>query len=86
MTAKIQEPSVGRIVHFVYGGQHVPAIITDPAFRVVADGREVIEQAMTVFLPAAEPFTTVAMYAGEVSPGTWLDATWHWPEYVPAKD
>jgi hypothetical protein len=27
-----QAPSVGRVVHFVYGNQHIPAIITDPGF------------------------------------------------------
>lgn len=81
-----QVPSVGRIVHFVYGGQHVPAIITDPAFRVVTDAYDAIEQALTVFLPNAEPFTTVAKHADEVAPGTWANATWHWPEFVPNKE
>lgn len=87
-------PSVGRIVHFVYGGQHVPAIITDPAFRAPEDPyREVgmsapegmLMQALTVFLPNAAPFTTIAKHADEVAPGTWLNATWYWPEFVPAK-
>lgn len=25
-----QQPSIGRVVHFVNGDQHVPALITDP--------------------------------------------------------
>ena len=29
-----QTPSIGRVVHFVYGDRHVPAIIIDPAFEV----------------------------------------------------
>lgn len=83
-----QVPSVGRIVHFVYGGQHVPAIITDPAFvcNDVETGSEVTRVALTVFLPNAAPFTTVAAHGDEVGPGTWENATWHWPEYVPAKE
>jgi hypothetical protein len=79
-------PSVGRIVHFMYGGVHVPAIITDPAFVVREDDKpDWTGQALTVFLPAASPFTTVAVHQDEVSPGTWNNATWHWPEYVPDK-
>lgn len=69
-----QTPSVGRIVHFVNGDQHVPAIITDPGEQ--ADS----EQHLTVFPVDAPPFTTVASHSTEATP-----ATWHWPEYVPAK-
>ena len=73
-----QVPSVGRVVHFVYGGVHVPAIITDP-HAVVADfGPGAV--ALTVFPVGEPPFTTVA--EGDA---TAADATWHWPEYVPAK-
>lgn len=80
-----QKPSIGRIVHFVYGGQHVPAIITDPAFQDHGiDGKSEVRilQALTVFLPNAGPFTTVAAHEDEVAPGTWNNTTWHWPERV----
>ncbi len=72
-----QVPSVGRIVHFVYGDKHLAAIITDPAF----DDGERTTQALTVF-PACEAlYVTTAEYDASAKPGTW-----HWPEYVPAKD
>ncbi len=81
-----QVPSVGRVVHFVYGGTHLPAIITDPDFLVHEDEQpDWRGQAMTVFLVNAPPFTTVATHQNEIEPGTWLNGTWHWPEYVPAK-
>lgn len=73
------EPSIGQIVHFMYGGVHVPAIITDPHFTVRVTGEpNWTGQALTVFLPAAKPFTTVAAYQDEVFPGTWNNATWHY--------
>ena len=82
-----QVPSIGRVVHFVYGGVHVPAIITDPAFVVREEGKPDWEgQALTVFLPNAAPFTTVAVHQDEVAPGTWNNATWHWPEFVPPRN
>ncbi|MBK9711584.1 MAG: hypothetical protein IPO81_09710 [Kouleothrix sp.] len=73
--------SIGRIVHFMYGGSHVPAIITDAEWTVREPGNKPdwIGQALTVFLPNAAPFTTVACEQGEVAPGTWVNATWHWP-------
>lgn len=77
---------IGSRVHFVYGGQHVPAIVTDPAFQDHGiDGQDDVRilQALTVFLPNAEPFTTVAEQMGEIAPGTWQNATWHWPEGTP---
>lgn len=79
-----QQPSIGRVVHFVYGSQHVPALITDPAAPVVPlfdeDGNErEPQQALTVFPVGSAPFTTVAAEDADGAPGTW-----HWPEYVPA--
>ena len=69
----------------MYGGVHVPAIITDPDFTVREAGKpHWTGQALTVFLPAAPPFTTVAVQQDEVFPSTWNNATWHWPESVPA--
>lgn len=67
------EPTIGRIVHFVYGGQHLPAIITDPAF----DNGDGPAQAMTVFMVSEPPFTTVATEDPNGANGTW-----HWPEQV----
>lgn len=72
-----QQPSVGRIVHFVYGDKHCAAIITDPAFRVQTDSYDAIEQALTVFPPNEAPFTTCATHDEGGAP-----ATWHWPERV----
>jgi hypothetical protein len=75
-----QVPSVGRMVHFVNGEQHVPAIITDPEYVAsVVDGAPP-EQALTVFPVGEPPFTTVAPLDADGA-----SATWHWPEYVPAK-
>lgn len=71
---KQQVPSVGRVVHFVNGDQHVPAIITDPGEH--ADSM----QALTVFPPNEPPFTTVAPRSDDGTP-----ATWHWPEFVAPK-
>lgn len=71
-----QVPSIGRVVHFVYGEQHCAAIITDPEWDM--DGTP--GQALTVFRPNQEPFTTIAALDPAGAP-----ATWHWPEYVPAK-
>lgn len=71
-------PSIGRIVHFVYGEHHFAAIITDPAFTVREPDRPTWEgQALTVFPPGAAPWTTVAHYDAAGTPGSW-----HWPEFV----
>jgi hypothetical protein len=77
-----QVPSIGRVVHFVYGDQHVPALITDPEYRIIEPAIDdpPIQQALTVFPVGAPPFTTTAIYNQGGAP-----ATWHWPEYVPAK-
>jgi hypothetical protein len=78
-----QVPSIGRIVHFVYGDREVPAIITDPVFhRFDADHPrgEGTEQALTVFPVNAPPFTTAAPFDDSGAA-----ATWHWPEFVPPK-
>lgn len=71
-------PSIGRIVHFINGDLHLPAIITDPAFDA-SDGAPT-EQALTVFPTGKRPFFAVAH---EDSSDTPKPATWHWPEYVP---
>lgn len=73
-----QVPSIGRVVHFVYGDRHVPAIITDPTFAKAEFGPP--SAALTVFPVGETPFTTVAEGDEACAP-----ATWHWPEYVPAK-
>lgn len=69
---RVQTPSIGRVVHFVNGDQHVPALITHPNFN------EQGECALTVFPVNEPPFTTVAAFDPNAVPGTW-----HWPEYVP---
>lgn len=66
-------PSIGRVVHFVYGEKHYPAIITDPDWH--GGG----EQSLTIFPPQSEPFWDVASFDADAKPGTW-----HWLEYVPA--
>jgi hypothetical protein len=78
----VMPPSVGRIVHFVYGDQHCAALITDANYQVdrnPTDPHTGSYQALTVFPPMESPFTTVASLDPNGAP-----ATWHWPEYVPA--
>lgn len=71
-----QVPSVGRVVHYVLeGGKHAPALITEP------DWHEGGEQSLTIFPPQSAPFWEVAPFDADMKPGTW-----HWPEFVPAKD
>jgi hypothetical protein len=79
-----QVPSIGRVVHFVYGDVHVPAIIIDPAFEMRKpedEGGNEVVQSMVVFTMIQGNFHTTARYSADPIPGTW-----HWPEYVPAKD
>ena len=77
-----QVPSVGRVVHFVNGTVHVPALITHPDFPVFDPETEqhVTMQALTVFPVGDVPFTTCAVFDAAAAP-----ATWHWPEFVPGK-
>lgn len=64
----------------MYGGDHVPAIVTGyPATPELAG-----QVFLTVFLPNAASFTTVAEYGAEIGLGTWLNATWHYPEALGA--
>lgn len=73
-----QTPSIGRVVHFVYGDTHYAAIITDPTFEKGVNAPA--GAALTVFPPNQSPFTTAAVFDADGAP-----ATWHWPEYVAAK-
>ncbi len=80
-----QVPSVGRVVHFVHGDRHYAAIITAVDSREIEhqqDGSHVMRTGQTLFVmpPMDAPFSTVAEYNDDATP-----ATWHWPEYVPAK-
>ena len=79
MSENHQVPSVGHIVHFVYGDKHVPAIITDSAFVVHDGASTVTTQALTVFPVNEPPFTTVALHDATEAP---IGGTWHWPERV----
>lgn len=75
-----QVPSVGRVVHYVYGNQHCAAIITDPAPQLPTDDALAGGQSLVIFPPNNESFTAIALFDSNAAPGTW-----HWPEYVPAK-
>lgn len=75
-----QVPSIGRVVHFVYGDQHYAAIITATHSRLDGPEGRIEGQTLTVFPPLDPPFTTVAGYDEGGAP-----TTWHWPEFVPAK-
>lgn len=75
-----QVPSIGRVVHFVYGDVHCAAIITDPV-PSLPDGDPLSGgQSLAVFPPNFESFTAIALFDADGA-----SATWHWPEYVPAK-
>lgn len=75
-----QQPSIGRVVHYVgIEGQHFAAIITDPAFVVDRDAAEPhTAQALTVLAPNRAPFYVAANY----DPAGTAPLTWHWPERV----
>lgn len=76
-----QVPSIGRVVHFVYGDQHHAAIITAVSSRLRGDdGTDLEGQTLLVMPPMEQPYSTVAAHDAEFAP-----ATWHWPEYVPAR-
>lgn len=73
-----QKPSVGRVVHFMYGDEHYAAIITAVHSRLIeGEGEPKYGQTLTVFPPMAAPFSTVAEMNEACAP-----ATWHWPEFV----
>lgn len=76
-------PSIGRMVHFVHGDLHVPAIIVEPAYHLIEPGPDEapIQDALTVFTRNHGTFSTLATFDPEAKSGTW-----HWPEYVPAKE
>lgn len=71
MSKPQQVPSVGRVVHYVYGDRHVPAIITDPANGLTVH--------LTVFPVGEPPFTDLAGHDEDGKSG----GSWHWPEFVP---
>lgn len=73
---KEQTPSVGRIVHYIYGSRHFAAIITNDKFDEYEPGKW--NQMLTVFPPGDPPFTAVSALDEGFSGGSW-----HWPEYVP---
>lgn len=77
-----QVPSIGRMVHFVHGDQHVPAIITAVDFHVPdpVGGVDMVGEALTVFPPNEAPFAVVTSEDASAAP-----STWHWPEYVAPK-
>lgn len=76
-----QVPSVGRVVHFMYGDEHYAAIITAQDSRLIeGEADPVYGPTLTVFPPMDAPFTTVAALDPDCAPGTR-----HWPEFVPPK-
>lgn len=70
-----QTPSAGRMVHFVYKGTHVPAVIIDPE-HFDEDSKSVC-QWLKVMTKVGD-FPVVADMDERCSEGTW-----HWPEFVP---
>ena len=70
-----QTPSIGRIVHYIYGSRHFAAIITDPKFNEHEPGKW--NQALTVFPPNDPAFNAISTHDD-----SWAGGTWHWPERV----
>jgi hypothetical protein len=79
-----QVPSVGRVVHYVYGGldgPHYAALITGVDVVARTEGSpDLSYDALTVFPPQESIFFTSAPYSADMQVGTW-----HWPEFVPSK-
>lgn len=82
-----QVPSIGRIVHYVaYGtpggefpaGAHRAAIVTD----VHNPDEPTSVLSLCVINPTGLFFNVGIYYDSSAQ----LPGTWHWPEYVPAKD
>lgn len=80
-----KQPSIGRVVHYVHDGAHVPALIVEPEGRHVFEadpqgGEDIhwIHQGLSVFTMNG----VVAVYAAYDTDGA--EGTWHWPEFVPA--
>lgn len=86
---KDQVPSIGRVVHFVMpNGQHRPAIVVQVwnedvvNLQVFTDGSN---DAGVVVYPNTGGYVQwqTSVHHAENEPGP---HTWHWPEYVPAKE
>lgn len=76
--AKIQVPSVGRVVHYTYQGECFPAIVV----KVWNPGSPISSLALHVFSFERGDYVEPAVSFGDVH--GW--GTWHWPEYVPPID
>lgn len=89
MSQPQQTPSIGRIVHYLYDNAsgffpedeypppiHCAAIITE------VDPADPLRVGLAVFTPSG------LLFLRDVDRGEHAleSCTWHWPEYVPAKD
>jgi hypothetical protein len=76
-----QVPSVGRIVHFMHGDIHVPAIMVEPGYALIEPGPSEIpvQDVLVVFTRTEHPFMAFAVRDDACTPGSW-----HWPEFIPA--
>jgi hypothetical protein len=72
-----QTPSVGRVVHYVAtNGAHVPADICG-VFE---------DESVNLFVKDSTTSTARFEYSVPEDPTGQAPGSWHWPEYVPAKD
>ena len=96
-TRPVQQPSIGRIVHYVLPagnirkGEHRPAIITQVWNPIKPDGNRADGNGMcnlTVFKGQGGDggkSEDASFWAGCISYSETPEPnTWHWPEYVPA--
>jgi hypothetical protein len=65
----LHQPTIGRIVHYVNGSAHRPAIVVDEPLAATPVLLAVFDEPAVWYVHAALDET-----------GEYPDGTWHWPE------